>query len=57
MKLRTFDLGWLGALALLLLFFKAIDVANGWTAESPSYPITHASTGPPDVVWSAPFTG
>ncbi|MBD9573777.1 hypothetical protein IB260_00515 [Pseudomonas sp. PDM23] len=38
MKLRTLDLGWLGALILLLLFFKAIDVANGWTAESPTYP-------------------
>lgn len=35
MKLRTFDLGWLGALALFFLFCKAIDVANGWTAEQP----------------------
>lgn len=33
------------AIVAMLLFFKAIDVANGWTAESPSYPITHASTG------------
>lgn len=45
MKLKTLDLGWLGALALFFLFFKAIDVANGWTAEQPAYPITHASTG------------
>lgn len=43
MKLKTIDLGWLGALALLFLFFKAIDVANGWTAEQPAYPITHTA--------------
>lgn len=44
MKLKTLDLGWLGALALLFLFFKAVDVANGWTAESPTYPITHPTS-------------
>ncbi|WP_334181061.1 hypothetical protein [Pseudomonas nitroreducens] len=44
MKLKTLDLGWLGALALLFLFFKAIDIANGITAEQPAYPITHAGT-------------
>lgn len=38
MKLRTFDLGWIGALILLLMLFKAIDLASGWTAESPTYP-------------------
>lgn len=44
MKLRTFDLGWLGALVLLLLFFKAIDIAHGITAEQPiTYPITHTA--------------
>ncbi|MGE4335856.1 MAG: hypothetical protein AB7E55_07765 [Pigmentiphaga sp.] len=47
MKLRTFDLGWLGALALLLLFFKAIEFADSITGrysiESPQYPITHPS--------------
>lgn len=41
MKLKTLDLGWLGALALLFLFFKAIDIAHGITAEQPAYPITH----------------
>lgn len=41
MKLKTLDLGWLGALALLFLFFKAVDLANGWTAESPTYPVSH----------------
>ncbi|MDU4249058.1 hypothetical protein [Pseudomonas sp.] len=43
MKLRTFDLGWLGALALFFLFCKAIDIANGITAEQPAYPITHTA--------------
>lgn len=43
MKLKTLDLGWLVALALLFLFFKAVDLANGWTAESPAYPITQPS--------------
>ncbi|QJP08364.1 hypothetical protein [Pseudomonas multiresinivorans] len=45
MKLKTIDPSWVWALALMILFFKALDVANGWTAESPAYPITHASTG------------
>lgn len=44
MKLKTFDIGWLGALILMLAFFKCIDLANGWTAESPSYPITHPTS-------------
>lgn len=41
MKIKTIDLGWLGALILMLALFKCIDLASGWTAESPSYPITH----------------
>ncbi|WP_370601142.1 hypothetical protein [Pseudomonas nitroreducens] len=44
MKLKTIDLGWIGALALLFIFFKAIDIANGITAEQPAYPITHPSS-------------
>ncbi|WP_167523157.1 hypothetical protein [Pseudomonas denitrificans (nom. rej.)] len=44
MKLRTLDLGWLGALALMFMLFKFIDLANGYTAEQPAYPITHAGT-------------
>lgn len=44
MNLKTLDLGWLGALVLLFLFFKCIDLANGFTAEQPAYPITHAGT-------------
>lgn len=43
MKIKTLDLGWAGALALLFLFFKAVDVANGITAEQPAYPITHTA--------------
>lgn len=39
MNLKTFDLGWLGDLILLLIFFKCLDVASGWTAEQPiTYP-------------------
>lgn len=39
MKPKTFGLGWLAALAILLLFFKFLDVASGWTAEQPiTYP-------------------
>lgn len=40
MKLKTIDLGWLGTLILLLIFFKCLDVASGWTAETPSYPVS-----------------
>lgn len=38
MKLKTIDLGWLGALALLFLFFKAIDIANGKRQNSQRTP-------------------
>jgi len=39
MKPKTFDLGWLGALILLLIFFKCLDLASSWTAEQPiTYP-------------------
>lgn len=44
MKLKTPDLGWLGALVVMLLLFKCIDLASGFTAEQPAYPITHAGT-------------
>lgn len=37
MKLKTLDLGWLGALILMLAMFKCIDLANGFTAEQPAY--------------------
>lgn len=39
MKLKTLDLGWLGALVVMLLLFKCIDLANGFTAEQGIYQI------------------
>jgi hypothetical protein len=44
MKIKPIDLGWLGALILMLALFKCIDLASGFTAEQPAYPITHAGT-------------
>lgn len=41
MKLKTIDIGWLGAMILMLALFKCIDLASGWTAESPTYPVSH----------------
>lgn len=36
--------GWLAVLIILICATKVLELQTGWTAESPSYPVSQPST-------------